>query len=132
MTTSNRHAFSSIIASIALACAVSAAHASVEDEVRAAFDRFVRIQNAHDAKALEPLLADSPQFLWITRGAAVWGRDAAFAALLKALRGHLAARPGLHDRAGGTAFRKRRATARDGAVHNRRNEPAPAGRRGSC
>ena len=87
MTTSVRKVFPSIVLAIGLACAVSAAHASVEDEVRAAFDRFVRIQNAHDAKALEPLLADSPQFLWITRGAAVWGRDAALQRFSKLYEG---------------------------------------------
>lgn len=51
--------------------------ATAEVEVRAAFERFVQVQNAHDAAALEPLLADSPQFLWITRGNAIWGREAA-------------------------------------------------------
>jgi len=35
------------------------------------------VQNAHDTKALGTLLADSPKLLWITRGTAVWGRDAA-------------------------------------------------------
>jgi len=87
MTLSVPRAFSSIIVAIAIACAVSAAHASVDDEVRAAFDRFVRIQNAHDAKALEPLLADSPHFLWITRGTAVWGRDAALQRFSKLYEG---------------------------------------------
>ncbi len=87
MSTSVRKVFPSIILAIGLACAVSAAQASVEDEVRAAFDRFVRIQNAHDAKALEPLLADSPQFLWITRGTAVWGRDAALQRFSKLYEG---------------------------------------------
>lgn len=66
----------------AFACAASicwagAAFAAAEDEVRAAFERFVQVQNAHDAQALEALLADSPQFLWITRGTVVWGREAA-------------------------------------------------------
>ena len=55
----------------------AAARAPAEDEVRAAFARFVEVQNAHDTKALESLLADSPQFLWITRGVAIWGRAAA-------------------------------------------------------
>lgn len=87
MTLSVPRAFSSIIVAIAIACAVSAAHGSVDDEVRAAFDRFVRIQNAHDAKALEPLLADSPHFLWITRGTAVWGRDAALQRFSKLYEG---------------------------------------------
>lgn len=48
-------------------------------QVREAFHRFVEIQNAHDLKALAPLLSASPSFLWITRGAEVWGRDAALA-----------------------------------------------------
>jgi ketosteroid isomerase-like protein len=54
--------------------AVSASAAPPEDEVRATFDRFVVAQNAHDLKAVEALLLDSPQFLWITKGTAVWGR----------------------------------------------------------
>ena len=66
-----------LAAAISLACAFSGVKASTEDEVRATFDRFVQVQNAHDTKALETLLVDSPQFLWITRGTVVWGRDAA-------------------------------------------------------
>ena len=45
--------------------------ATPEDEVRAGFETFVAAQNAHDVKAVEALLLDSPQFLWITRGAAI-------------------------------------------------------------
>jgi hypothetical protein len=33
------------------------------------------------------LLADSPQFLWITRGTAVWGRDAALQRFAKLYEG---------------------------------------------
>jgi len=87
MTPNTRHAFHSLAALVTLACAVSGALASTEDEVRATFDRFVLVQNAHDAKALEPLLADSQQFLWITRGAAVWGRDAALQRFAKLYEG---------------------------------------------
>ena len=47
--------------------------AAAEDDVRAAFERFVAAQNAHDIKAVETLLLASPDFLWITRGAPVWG-----------------------------------------------------------
>ena len=72
-----RLSFPTLVAAIAFVCAVGGARASTEDEVRATFDRFVQVQNAHDTKALEALLADSPQFLWITRGTVVWGRDAA-------------------------------------------------------
>ena len=55
----------------------SVAVATPENEVRAAFDRFVAAQNAHDIKAVESLLLGSPDFLWVTRGTAVWGQDAA-------------------------------------------------------
>ena len=57
--------------------AVSAWAAPPEDDARATFDRFVAAQNAHDLKAVEALLLDSPQFLWITRGTPVWGRSEA-------------------------------------------------------
>ena len=63
---------------------IRAAVAAPEDEVRAAFDRFVAAQNAHDIKAAESLLLVSADFLWITRGVPIWGSDAAikrFAAL---------------------------------------------------
>ena len=63
---------------------IGSAVAAPEDEVRATFDRFVAAQNAHDVKAVESLLLSSPNFLWITRGAPVWGSEEAlkrFAAL---------------------------------------------------
>jgi ketosteroid isomerase-like protein len=63
-----------LLALLATLTAASARAASPEDEARAAFDRFVAAQNAHDLKAVEALLLDSPQFLWITRGTPVWGR----------------------------------------------------------
>jgi uncharacterized protein DUF4440 len=48
-----------------------------QDDVRAAFERFIAAQNEHDLKKLEPLLLASPDFLWITRGTPVWGSEAA-------------------------------------------------------
>ncbi len=51
--------------------------AASEDEVRAQFERFVAAQNAHDLKAVGELLLDSPNFLWITGGTPIWGREAA-------------------------------------------------------
>jgi ketosteroid isomerase-like protein len=51
--------------------------AGSEDEVKALFARFVAAQNAHDLKDVGALLQDSAQFLWITRGALIWGHDAA-------------------------------------------------------
>lgn len=46
-------------------------------DVRSLFERFVAAQNAHDVTAVEGLLWDSPDFLWVTRGQAIWGRAAA-------------------------------------------------------
>lgn len=51
--------------------------AGADDDVKATFDRFVAAQNAHDISAVRELLLDSPNFLWVTRGAPIWGRDAA-------------------------------------------------------
>lgn len=76
----------SILLAIA-ALAPAAAPAAPEDEVRATFERFVQVQNAHDAAALESMLADSPQFLWITRGNAIWGREAALQRFSKLYEG---------------------------------------------
>jgi uncharacterized protein (TIGR02246 family) len=56
---------------------VGKARAGSEDEVKALFAKFIAAQNAHDIKAVGDILEDSPRFLWITRGAALWGRDAA-------------------------------------------------------
>ena len=53
------------------------AFAGVDEHVKATFDRFVAAQNAHDVPAVRDVLLDSPNFLWVTRGLPVWGRDAA-------------------------------------------------------
>ena len=50
---------------------------TADDEIRATFDKNVAAQNAHDADAVGALLLDSPTFLWVTRGNAVWGREEA-------------------------------------------------------
>lgn len=68
-------------------CAGGHAEAAVDDEVRATFERFVQVQNAHDPKALEGMLADSAGFLWITRGTVIWGRDAALQQFAKLYAG---------------------------------------------
>jgi ketosteroid isomerase-like protein len=62
---------------ITLAVAAAPLAAASPDEVRQTFERFVAAQNAHDVKAVEGLLLDSPDFLWITRGTPIWGREAA-------------------------------------------------------
>ena len=72
------HGTSRIAIAIALMLAVAGtARAATEDEVKALFAKFVAAQNAHDPKAVGELLQDSPQFLWVTRGVPIWGRDAA-------------------------------------------------------
>lgn len=87
-TISPRHGIAHAVVASAIFAAASfapgSAVAASEDEVRAAFQQFVTAQNAHDVKAVEELLLPSPDFLWITRGAPIWGPDAAlqrFAAL---------------------------------------------------
>ena len=48
-----------------------------EAEVQAAFQAFVEAQNRHDLKTVGTLLLEGPDFLWVTRGTALWGREAA-------------------------------------------------------
>ena len=64
------------LATVLTICAGSV-QAATEDEVKAQFSKFVAAQNAHDLKAVGDMLLDSPHFLWITRGAPIWGREAA-------------------------------------------------------
>ncbi len=68
---------SRIAISLMLLSVGGVARAGSEDEVKALFTKFVAAQNAHDIKAVGELLHDTPQFLWITRGAPIWGREAA-------------------------------------------------------
>ena len=60
-----------------LAFSSTVAIAASEDDVRAVFDQFVKAQNSHDIAGVREVLLDSPNFLWVTRGASVWGREAA-------------------------------------------------------
>lgn len=68
-----------ILATLVAVLTMSTGHALAGDvdDVRATFDRFVAAQNAHDVSAVRDLLLDSTDFLWVTRGAPIWGRDAA-------------------------------------------------------
>lgn len=68
---------SRVVITLMLLTVAGPARADTEDEIKALFAKFVAAQNAHDLKAVGELLQDSPQFLWITRGAPIWGRDAA-------------------------------------------------------
>ena len=74
-----------VTAALALPCGT--ARAALDDEVRAAFEQFVSAQNAHDVNALDAVTAPSPQFLWITRGNVIWGRDAALQRFAKLYEG---------------------------------------------
>lgn len=61
--------------------------ATVEEEVHAVFDKYIAIQNAHDLKSMRNLLVDSPDFLWISRGRPVWGREEALKTLEERYKG---------------------------------------------
>jgi uncharacterized protein (TIGR02246 family) len=72
----------------ALAMAATLARAStMEDEVRAVFDKYIATQNAHDLKGMRSLLSDSPDLLWISRGKPIWGREAALKTLEERYKG---------------------------------------------
>lgn len=72
---------------VAAAMFATAAHASMEEEVRAVFDKYIATQNAHDLKGMRILLSDSPDLLWISRGKAIWGREAALKSLEERYKG---------------------------------------------
>ena len=68
----------SIVAIAVLALALTGtAHANPATEARALYDRFVAAENANDFDAVRSVLLDSPQFLWVTNGLSIWGREAA-------------------------------------------------------
>jgi hypothetical protein len=60
-----------------LALSAGNAFAGADDDVKTTFARFVAAQNAHDVSGVRDTLLDSPNFLWVTRGVPIWGRDAA-------------------------------------------------------
>ena len=85
-----------IVAFIMLVTATPVA-AGPEDDVRGIVERFVAAQNAHDARAVGDLLWDSAQFLWITRGTAVWGRQPALARFETLYRGTWLLEPAMQE-----------------------------------
>ena len=56
--------------------AANPAFADPQQEVRDLYTAFVTAQNAHDIDAVRQLLSDRPDFLWISDGRPVWGREA--------------------------------------------------------
>jgi len=75
-----------IMTALAMAATLARA-ATMEDEVRAVFDKYIATQNAHDLKGMRNLLSDSPDMLWISRGKPIWGRDAALKSLEERYKG---------------------------------------------
>jgi len=64
---------------LALAVAVlltGPAVAEPADEVSALYQQFVAAQNARDLDRVSALFLPSPQFLWVSDGMSIWGRDA--------------------------------------------------------
>jgi ketosteroid isomerase-like protein len=56
--------------------AADSARADWHDEIRATYDRFVAAQNARDLSRVRELLLDGLQFLWVSDGMSIWGREA--------------------------------------------------------
>lgn len=54
----------------------SPANADPQQDIRDLYTAFVTAQNRHDIDAVRPLLSDRPDFLWISDGRPVWGREA--------------------------------------------------------
>jgi hypothetical protein len=69
----------SLAALLACSLSVSARAGTPLEEARFAFERFIAAQNAHDGVTVESLLWDSPDFLWVSRGIQVRGRQTAMA-----------------------------------------------------
>jgi uncharacterized protein (TIGR02246 family) len=55
------------------------AKADTASDVRALYQQFVTAQNAGDLATVRSLFSDKSDFLWVTDGMAVWGRDATIA-----------------------------------------------------
>jgi len=87
----------SVVLVVIALTSVSVVRAAPEDEVRVVIDRYVAAQNAHDLGAVAELLWDSPEFLWITRGAPIWGRQSALTRFEALYRGTWRLEPALSD-----------------------------------
>jgi ketosteroid isomerase-like protein len=55
---------------------VIGARADTRSEVIAAYERFAAAQNARDIGRVRETLLDSPDFLWVSDGKSIWGREA--------------------------------------------------------
>jgi hypothetical protein len=50
---------------------------TIKDDPITLFEQFIKAQNQHDLTALNNLLVDSPDFIWITKGQTIWGKESA-------------------------------------------------------
>ena len=48
---------------------------AIKDDPITLFEQFIKAQNQHDLTALNNLLVDSPDFIWITKGQTIWGKS---------------------------------------------------------
>jgi ketosteroid isomerase-like protein len=64
------------LALLAAAWTVPSAAVDPSDEARAVYRKFVAAQNMHDLEMVGSVLLESPSFLWVSEGKAIWGRDA--------------------------------------------------------
>jgi uncharacterized protein (TIGR02246 family) len=67
---------SGMVIALLLGSGMPAARADEKADVMALYTQFYQAQNAFDLDRVRALLADGPDFLWVTDGMAVWGRDA--------------------------------------------------------
>lgn len=59
----------------------------VVSEVTAVFRRFMAAQNGHDITTVGEIILDSSDFLWVTEGTPIWGREAALLRFKEKYRG---------------------------------------------
>jgi SnoaL-like domain len=76
-----------ITIAIAGVLATDPVHAAPKDDIGDTFARFLAAQNDHDLDAVEELLSDSREFIWIAPGSTVRGRDAALSRFRELFQG---------------------------------------------
>ena len=55
---------------------MASGRADTRSDVLATYDQFVTAQNARDLARVKAVLLDTPDFLWVSDGKSIWGRDA--------------------------------------------------------
>lgn len=75
----NRLIFALPLLGLLLFGSIPIARADDKAEIIGLYRQFYQAQNTLDLDRVRPLLSDQPDFLWVTDGTAVWGRDALLA-----------------------------------------------------